>query len=116
EMLWSRACTQLRVGDYERGLAGYEIRFRRKETALGRFTMPMWAGEPAMDRTILVHTEQGFGDTIQLVRLLPMLAARGARIWFSGPAGLMRLVAGCPGFVRLVIRVGEVLGCGGEHV
>src|SRR5258708_953311 len=93
EMQWTRACVQLRVGDFERGLAGYEIRFRRKETALGHFTMPLWAGESLADRTILVHTEQGFGDTVQLVRLLPMLAAQGARVWFSCPPEMMRLMA-----------------------
>lgn len=116
EMRWTRACTQLRVGDYERGLAGYEIRFRRKETALGYFTMPMWAGEPVMDRTLLVHTEQGFGDTIQLVRLLPMLAARGARIWFSCPSELMRLMARFPGIDRLLVHGAQMPGHVDFHV
>ena len=116
EMLWTRACTQLRAGDYERGLAGYEIRFRRKETALGQFTMPMWAGEPVMHRTILVHTEQGFGDTIQLIRLLPMLAARGARVWFSCPSELMRLMAGFPGIDRLLIHGAQMPGHVDYHV
>ena len=116
EMLWTRACVQLRVGDFERGLAGYEIRFRRKETALGCFTMPMWAGESVADQTILVHTEQGFGDTVQLVRLLPMLAARGARVWFSCPPEMMRLMAGFPGIDRLLVHGATMPGHVDYHV
>jgi len=116
EMQWTRACVQLRVGDFERGLAGYEIRFRRKETALGHFTMPLWAGESLADGTILVHTEQGFGDTLQLVRLLPMLAAQGARVWFSCPPEMMRLMAGFPGIDRLLVHGAAMPGHVDFHV
>ncbi len=44
------------------------------------FGMPRWSGEPLAGRSILVHAEQGFGDTLQFARFLPRLARDGATI------------------------------------
>jgi len=104
EMRWVRAMVQLRRGNLVDGFADYEVRLQRKETAISHFTMPIWSNENLGGRTILVHTEQGFGDTIQFIRFLPKLAALGARVLFSCPPEMMRLMAGFPGIARLVVH------------
>jgi hypothetical protein len=43
-------------------------------------TLPRWHGEPIAQRTLLVHAEQGFGDTLQFVRFVPLVAQRAARV------------------------------------
>jgi hypothetical protein len=40
------------------------------------FAQPQWRGEAAEGRALLVHAEQGFGDTLQFCRYVPLAAAR----------------------------------------
>jgi hypothetical protein len=73
----------LALGDYERGWAEYEWRTRRPgyaDYANYPFGMPRWRGEPPAGKRILVHAEQGLGDTIQCVRFLERLAGDGAHV------------------------------------
>lgn len=53
---------------------------------------PAWQGEPLAGRTILVHAEQGFGDTIQFARYVPVLRTSGARVLLQVPATLKTLL------------------------
>jgi Flp pilus assembly protein TadD len=69
--------------------------------------IPRWAGEDVAGGTVLLHAEQGFGDTIQFVRYAPMVAARGARVILAVQPALMRLA-------RDVSGVHEVVGIGGD--
>jgi tetratricopeptide (TPR) repeat protein len=58
------------------------------------FEQPAWHGEaPVEGRTILLHAEQGLGDTLQFVRYAPLLRARGARVVLQVQAPLMALLA-----------------------
>lgn len=116
EMRWTRALALLRQGDFARGFAGYEIRFQRSETRIGYFTMPPWRGESLAGRTVLVHTEQGFGDTLQFMRFIPMLAARGARVLFSCPPEMMRLMGGFPGIAQNLVHGAPMPGVVDYHV
>jgi tetratricopeptide (TPR) repeat protein len=60
-----------------------------------RFEQPAWRGEePVAGRRILLHAEQGLGDTLQFVRYAPLLRARGARVVLQVQAPLMGLLAG----------------------
>jgi tetratricopeptide (TPR) repeat protein len=81
----------LLLGNFESGWIGHEA--RRKIPSFSapypKFSQPMWRGEEAVDgKTILVHVDEGYGDTIQYARYLPMLAAHGARVILvvEGPA------------------------------
>ncbi|HUQ27014.1 MAG TPA: tetratricopeptide repeat protein [Usitatibacter sp.] len=70
-------------GDYARGWQEYEWRTRTPgyaDYANYPFPMPRWRGEPLSGRRILVHAEQGHGDTIQFARFLAPLAMRGAAV------------------------------------
>jgi tetratricopeptide (TPR) repeat protein len=67
-----------------------------------RFAVPEWRGEELNGATILIHAEQGFGDTIQFARYLPLVASRGGRIILEAPRELQRLLAGIDGVERLV--------------
>jgi tetratricopeptide (TPR) repeat protein len=74
---------QFLTGDFERGLAGREARWRTamRPANYPPFSQPMWRGEESVEgKTILVYEDEGFGDSIQFARYLPLLAARGARV------------------------------------
>jgi uncharacterized protein (TIGR03032 family) len=68
--------TLLQIGDYRRGFEEYEWRWRTGEFTPFRCPHPQWNGEPIPEKTLLVYTEQGAGDAIQLARYLPLAAQR----------------------------------------
>jgi Flp pilus assembly protein TadD len=67
------------------------------------FPQPQWSGEPLGERVLLLHAEQGFGDTIQFCRYVP-LAAKLGRVVLEAPPPLLRLLAGLPGVERVVAQ------------
>lgn len=96
EARWNEALLQLLTGEYEQGWAGYEWRWHKEPLIRARrdFPRPLWHGEAIAGQTILVHSEQGLGDTIQFCRYLPLVAATGARVVFEVQPPLQRLLHG----------------------
>lgn len=92
EAHFGRALSLLADGDYAAGFAEYEWRLQLDSKAVSRVPLPRWDGTPLGDKRILVHAEQGFGDTLQFVRFLPEVAARGGSIVLACQAPLVSLL------------------------
>jgi hypothetical protein len=84
------ALLHLLEGDFEQGLEGYELRWSLPELVgrVPQFLRPAWQGEPLEGRTLLVYTEQGFGDSIQFARYIPAMARAAGRVVVHCPAKL----------------------------
>ena len=88
------ALLELLSGDYARGFARYRARFcLRKRPA---FSAPLWHGENPNGKTILFYAEKGFGDALMLVRYLPMVKEKGARVVLICKAPLVSLFSSLP--------------------
>jgi tetratricopeptide (TPR) repeat protein len=93
-------------GDFQRGWEEHEWRWKCKDfpSQPRNFARPQWDGYPLEGRTLLLHPEQGFGDAIQFIRYVPMVARRGGRIIVECKAELQRLfqtiTAGCQNVAR----------------
>ena len=105
---FNRALALLTQGDYRRGFAEYEWRWRRTGMAPQKSRgKPLWLGEYPLNRkTILLHAEQGLGDTIQFARYAPALAAAGAAVVLEVQAELKTLMSRLDG-APTVIAGGE---------
>jgi tetratricopeptide (TPR) repeat protein len=102
EAHFNRAAAWLLRGDYERGWTEYEWRWRRVHNPPRQFTAPLWDGSSLTGRTILVHAEQGLGDTLQFIRYVPLVKQRGGTVLFACQAPLMHLAASCVGIDQLL--------------
>ncbi len=95
------AFLHLHLGDFARGWAEYEARWHTglaMPAAGPRFT----GQEDVVGRVVLLHAEQGLGDTLQFCRYAPLVAARGAVVVLAVPQPLIRLMRGLPGVARVV--------------
>jgi Flp pilus assembly protein TadD len=69
------------------------------------FRQPQWTGEqPIEGRTLLLHAEQGLGDTLQFCRYAPLVAARGAHVVLELQPQLVRLLSRLPGIESVVTK------------
>jgi tetratricopeptide (TPR) repeat protein len=110
DAVYNAAMARLALGDFAAGWAQYEARWDVSQFAAQRrnFAAPLWRGEPLAGKTILLHAEQGFGDTLQFVRYVPQVAARGATVLLEVQAPLRDLLAATAG-VTGIFASGEPL-------
>ena len=101
---------RLAQGDMPAGWEEYEWRWKMTRLIKARrnFAQPQWRGEAAGGQTLLIHAEQGLGDTLQFCRYAKLAAARGLRVIMEVQQPLVRLLRGLPG-VDLVMARGEEL-------
>jgi hypothetical protein len=100
---------QLQVGDFENGWREFEWRLRVTQMNLARnFPQPQWNGENLAGKTILLHGEGGFGDTLQFVRYVPLVAKFNGTIFLECQPALLPLLRGYPG-TSAVFGRGEAL-------
>ena len=104
---WHRSTALLALGDWDRGWAEYEWRWACPEyrPLAYRPARPLWDGSDPVGKTILLTPEQGLGDTIQFVRYVPLLAARGARVILLCQPELVRLLRDIDGAAMVVPAV-----------
>jgi tetratricopeptide (TPR) repeat protein len=107
---WDEGLYRLLIGDLRAGWERCEARWQGSMKAEARgFDAPLWLGqEPLSGKTILLHAEQGLGDTLQFCRYVSMVAALGARIVLEVQAPLKPLLESLHG-VGLVLSRGESL-------
>lgn len=103
---WNLALLQLLCGNCEDGFRNFEARFSKAGAIASRFSsIPRWQGDEITGRSLLVHAEQGFGDTIQFLRYLPLLEERGIPVVMEVQDESLRLTAeSVPGGQRVIVR------------
>jgi tetratricopeptide (TPR) repeat protein len=111
-----RALCLLALGLIQEGLAAYEVRWDiLGKSPVWSYGISEWQGEAPRGLRILVHHEQGFGDTIMLSRFLHILHNRGAEITFAVPNELLRLMEDSFGYlVQVASLFDETLGVAGR--
>lgn len=105
ETHWNRSLCLLQTGQFEAGWREYEWRWQRARLKAGQrgFDAPLWLGDFPIDgKTILLHAEQGLGDTLQFCRYAALVSKLGAKVVLEAPAPLLRLLATLDGVDRLV--------------
>ena len=82
---WNLSMALFTLGDYKTGFPGYEKRFDAGHEFAPLATMaqmfsskPRWKGEDLQDKTLLIWTEQDPGDSVMMMRYLPLLREKGA--------------------------------------
>jgi tetratricopeptide (TPR) repeat protein len=108
---WNESLLSLLTGDFERGWIKSEWRWKSPSSNLSRrdFSQPLWLGREAVDgKTMLLHSEQGLGDTIQFCRYAPLVAAQGARVVLEVQKPLGQLMSDLVGVSHCVSK-GEAL-------
>jgi len=103
---FNRALALLTIGDYRRGFEDYEWRWRRTGVPAPKNRgRRLWLGEfPLAGKTILLHAEQGLGDTIQFARYAPLVAAQGAKVVLEVQPELKSLLSRLDGVTAVVAR------------
>jgi tetratricopeptide (TPR) repeat protein len=85
ESHFNRSLLSLLRGDFEQGWAEHEWRWRKEDVSTSKdkrdFSQPLWLGEESLQgKTILLYSEQGFGDTLQFCRYVSLVSTLGARV------------------------------------
>ncbi len=107
---FNQGAASLLLGKFADGWAKYERRFDTWPAHERRHcNLPRWErGMPLQGKRLLVHAEQGLGDTLQFVRYVPLLAAQGATVFLEVQASLRSLISGVTGAAG-VFAQGETL-------
>lgn len=107
---WNLAYVQLLQHRYHSAWPNFRARMALNDWAENNrnFGKPQWNGEPLCGRTLLIYSEQGFGDTLQFVRFIPRLAQFGGKILLSTSRLLQNLLSGIAGIDGMTIE-GEPL-------
>ena len=93
EAHYGEAYARLLAGDFDAGWRKFEWR-RRLTPQRVTYPQPQWTGQDIAGRTLLIHAEQGIGDTIQFARYVPVAGARGAKVILEVQPSLVRLLSG----------------------
>lgn len=104
---WNRSLLHLLHGDWSRGWPEFEYRLTQSGWLRNyphKHNTPRWDGSALNGRRILIHDEQGYGDTIQFARYLPLVKSRGGHVILETRRALATLLSGFDGIDELVVR------------
>lgn len=94
----------LAEGEFSEGWRGYEWRWPDgKPPHRSDLVVPVWDGSPLGERTLLLWSEQGYGDVLQFVRFASLIPKERGRVLLHAPQPLARVLATCPGIDRVVV-------------
>jgi len=105
EAYFNKSLALLLSGDLTQGWALYEWRSKYEKTHLihRNFSQPIWLGtDSILGKTILLHPDQGLGDTIQFSRYAKLVKSLGARVIMEAPKELLSLLSVLDGVDELI--------------
>ncbi|MFN3077402.1 MAG: tetratricopeptide repeat protein, partial [Alphaproteobacteria bacterium] len=110
ETIWNEATSRLLFGEFEAGWKLYEARWKVAAipTPRRQYDRPHWEGEPLEGRRLLIHWEQGLGDTLQFIRYAQLVKQRGATVIALMQPEVVSLLARCP-YIDQVIATNDPL-------
>ncbi|MFC1845731.1 tetratricopeptide repeat protein [Candidatus Dependentiae bacterium] len=85
----------LTIGDFENGWKEYEWRWKRPRYTERKFSVPQWDGSDLYGKTIMLHAEQGLGDTFQFIRYAKIAKERGGIVVVASQTPLVQLLSEC---------------------
>jgi len=100
ELLFEKSALLLKLGEYQEGFKLYE--YRPANINGPQFDEPRWNGEAFSGRTLLLYWEQGFGDTIMMLRYGPLVKSLGGNVILRVQNHLLGLAKTCDGFDRVI--------------
>lgn len=107
---WNRGLILLLLGRFKEAWEDYECRFKKKSPTDSRvFNKPKWDGSSLQGKRLLILSEQGFGDSIQSIRYLPLVKEKGGYVILECRKELRTLFWGFPGIDEFVEKKSEVL-------
>ncbi len=104
----SLASTLLMTGNFAEGRREYEWRWKLERLPPPPVLAPPWTLDAPRGSSVLLNTEQGFGDTIQFTRFAPFLVERGHRVVLEVREPLQRLFAGALPGVEIIVRGAKI--------
>jgi len=109
----NRAHALLLGGDFDRGWLEYEWRRKNPTSPLRKdareFSQPLWLGEqPIAGLTLMLHSEQGLGDTLQFCRYAKRVSELGARVILEVPSPLVTLLQDLAGVSQIIARGAQI--------
>ena len=96
------------MGQLDEGWREYEWRWKCRGVEEPMHNRPRWTGEPLAGRTVLLQSEQGFGDILQFIRYAELVKRQGATVIVECPPPVKSLLARCP-WIDKVVTAGERL-------
>ena len=105
EAHFSLGLAYLVTGNFEKGWKEYEWRWQRKHQLTPRdFKEPQWDGSDLQGKTILLHAEQGLGDTLQFIRYAQLAKQKNGTVIVAVQKPLVTLLSSCP-YVDKVVQL-----------
>lgn len=111
DAIFLEGCIRLLLGDTAQGWPKYEARWNLPGRSGDRrnFSQPLWLGAGDLkNKTILLHAEQGFGDTLMMCRYVPMVAALGAKVILEVQPALVSIAQDIEGASQVISRGSEI--------